>query len=307
MLTSLIWVATFFCVSLLTYGLIQYFRHRRMLMERVMQPEKKATPLLRPKDEANSLKKRFMDWLSSLGSFALKDQAGVSQWRAALIQAGFRHPNAPAIYFGLRALAAFTLPLAYMAWPILQGKTRPINLFVAILMAGAGYFLPNYLLEVRTRKRQDRIDKTLPDVLDLMIVSMEAGLSLQATLNRVAEEIRLVSRDLYSELQITNAEMRTGLPREVALKNLGERTGVQSVKSLVALMVQSEKMGSSISQALRTHADFIRVQRGQRAEEIAAKLPVKILFPLMVCILPALFIVIIGPAALQICRNFINS
>jgi tight adherence protein C len=121
----------------------------------------------------------------------------------------------------------------------------------------------------------------------------------------VAEEIKPLSKDLHQELQLTNAELRTGIPRESALKNLGERTGVQNIKSLVAMMIQSEKMGASNAQAFRTHASFLRVQRGQKAEEKAAKLPVKILFPLMVFIFPAIFIVVLGPAVLQITRSIL--
>jgi tight adherence protein C len=139
-----------------------------------------------------------------------------------------------------------------------------------------------------------------------MIVSMEAGLALQATLVRVAEEVRSISKELYKELQFTNAELRTGSSRDTALKNLAERTGVPSIKSLVSLILQSEKMGTSIAEALRTHADFIRVQRAQKAEEIAAKMPVKILFPMMLCIMPVLFIIIIGPGAIRISRTLLK-
>jgi len=160
-----------------------------------------------------------------------------------------------------------------------------------------------FLLKFITSRRKDRIDKALPDVLDLLIVCMEAGLSLQATLNRVSDEVKGISTDLYRELQLTNAEMRTGISRELAFKNLGERTGVQNVKALVGLMIQSDRMGASIVQALRTHASFLRVQRSQKAEEKAAKLPVKILFPLLMFIFPAIFVVVLGPAAIQMSRS----
>jgi tight adherence protein C len=160
-----------------------------------------------------------------------------------------------------------------------------------------------YLLRFITSRRQDRIDKALPDVLDLLIVCMESGLSLQATLNRVSDEVKGISMDLYKELQLTNAELKTGISREVALKNLGERTGVQNVKALVGLMIQSDRMGASIVQALRTHAAYLRVQRSQRAEEQAGKLPVKILFPLLLFIFPAIFVVVLGPAAVQMTKS----
>ncbi|MGO8761456.1 MAG: type II secretion system F family protein, partial [Desulfobaccales bacterium] len=119
----------------------------------------------------------------------------------------------------------------------------------------------------------------------------------------VAEEVKSISVDLYRELQLTNAELRTGISREAALKNLGERTGVQNVRALVGLMIQSDRMGASIVQALRTHASFLRVQRAQRAEEHAAKLPVKILFPLLLFIFPAIFVVVLGPAIIQITKS----
>ena len=128
-------------------------------------------------------------------------------------------------------------------------------------------------------------------------------MSLQATINRVSDEVKSISTDLYRELQLTNAELRTGLSREVALRNLGERTGVQNVKALVGLMIQSDRMGASIVQALRTHASFLRVQRSQQAEERAAKLPVKILLPLLLFIFPAIFVVVMGPAAIQMSRT----
>ena len=128
-------------------------------------------------------------------------------------------------------------------------------------------------------------------------------MSLQATINRVSDEVKSISLDLYKELQLTNAELRTGVNREVALKNLGERTGVQNVKALVGLMIQSDRMGASIVQSLRNHASFLRIQRSQRAEEKAAKLPVKILFPLLLFIFPAIFVVVLGPAVIQISRS----
>ena len=298
---------TFISFALLTYGLATYNYQRRTIRERYRSTDGKAFPHLRGRTAAAfSFKKRFLDWLSNLGKLTLKDKAPRTELKTTLYQAGFHHPNAPAIYFGLRTLCAFLLPLPFMFLNIWRGQTAALSLMLGCLLAGGGYFLPNYILRVSLRRRQDRLDRSLPDVLDLMIVSMEAGLALQATLVRVADEVRDISKDLYKELQFTNAELRTGSSRETALKNLAERTGVQSVKSLVSLMLQSGKMGTSIADALRTHADFIRVQRTQKAEEIAAKMPVKILFPMMLCIMPALFIVILGPGALRISRNLLK-
>jgi tight adherence protein C len=296
----------FICFSTLTYGLASYSYNRRVMKERFLGTEVQAVSLIHG-EAPPSLKKRLLDWLSSLGKLTMKEKAeGNPELRSTLYQAGFRHPNASAMYFGLRMLCAFLLPLPFMFLNIWQGKAASATLMMAFMLVATGYFLPSYFLKVALRKRQDRMDRALPDVLDLMIVSMEAGLALQASLLRVAEEVRGISKELHKELQITNAELRAGIARDAALKNLAERNGVQSLKSLVALMVQSEKMGTSIAEALRTHADFIRVQRSQRAEEVAAKLPVKILFPMMICIMPALFIVILGPGAIQISRSLLK-
>ncbi len=255
------------------------------------------------------MKDQVLGIISSFGNMALgkeKEKQVVSDLRLTLIQAGFRYTNAVALFYGIKAISTMLLPIGYLVYVMWTSKMTTLNLGIALGMGALGYYLPNYILRRTLRQRQERIDRALPDVLDLMIVSLEAGLSLQSSLNHVAEEVRRISKDLNRELQITNAELRAGIPRDIALKNLGERTGVQSVKSLIALMIQSEKMGASIAQSLRTHADFVRVQRGQRAEELAAKMPIKIIFPTLFCIFPSIFIVILGPAAIQIYHSLIQ-
>ena len=155
-------------------------------------------------------------------------------------------------------------------------------------------------LRKRSAGVKSRIDATLPDVMDLFIVCMEAGLSLNASVHRVANEIKEVSKDFYDELQITAAELRTGIPWDEAFEGLGKRTGVQSLRSMAALMIQSNKMGTSLGQSFRTQSEFSREQRYLRSEEKAAKLPVKMIFPLVMLILPAMFIVTVGPAIIHI-------
>jgi tight adherence protein C len=295
--------AIFLTIALLTYGLLTYFSARRVVKERIKGATPSAAPLFQLDRRENSLKRQFLDWVSSFGKWGVRDREEASKVRSTLIQAGFRHSKGPAIYFGLRVLGAFFLPMAFLMACIINGKVSQVTLILAFSLSGCGFYLPHYLLKVITRRRQDRIDKALPDVLDLLIVCMEAGLALTGTISRVADEIRAISKELYGELQLTNAELRAGILRETALKNLGERTGVQNVKSLAALMIQSDKLGASIVQSLRTHASFLRVQRGLKAEEMAAKLPVKILFPMVFFIFPAVFIVVLGPAAIQITKS----
>jgi tight adherence protein C len=299
----IIMMACFSAVGLMIYGLFTYTSTRREMQERFAKSKAGLAPLVRRDSKGSNLKEQVLDIISSFGKMTLgkdKEKPKISDLRLTLIQAGFRYTNAVAVFYGIKAISTIVLPLFYLAYVMGASKVSTINLSIAMAAAALGYYLPNYLLKRALNKRQDRIDRALPDVLDLMIVSMEAGLSLQSTLNHVADEVLRISKDFHRELRITNAELRTGIPRDNALKNLGERTGVQSVKSLIALMIQSEKMGASIAQSLRTHADFVRVQRAQRAEELAAKMPIKIIFPTLLCIFPAIFIVILGPAAIQI-------
>ncbi len=304
-MTGLVWIiiiATFATVAFLMYGVLSYYGSRRIVRDRFKKVTTNTMPLIY-REDGNSFKKRFLEWVSSLGKFAMDEKVDSSKIRSDLTSAGFRHPKGAAIYFGIRILLAVVLPLIYLLANVMDGRLTTGNLSTCFFLAAGGFYITPYLLTLIVRRRQDRIDRALPDVLDLLIVCMEAGLSLQATLNRVSDEVKSMCVELYKELQITNAELRTGIHREIALKNLGERTGVQNVKALVGLMIQSDRMGASIVQSLRTHAAFLRIQRSQKAEEKAAKMPVKILFPMLLFIFPAIFIVVLGPAAIQISKS----
>jgi len=288
----LIWAACFVTGTFFVYGVLDWFK----------KTTAKAMPLYQ-RESSGNLMKRLLGWVSSCGKFATKDKENTYKLRLSLIQAGFRHPKGTAIYFGFQALGAFFLPMPYLLFNAMHGTMTSGNLMICFLLAGSGFYLPQFCLKFITGRRKERIDKGLPDVLDLLIVCMEAGLSLQATINRVADEVRPISIDLHNELTLLNAELRTGISRETALKNMGERTGVQNVNSLVGMMVQSDKMGTSISQALRVHSAFLRTSRAQKAESQAAKLPVKIMFPMLMFIFPAVFIVVLGPAVINMMQN----
>lgn len=303
-MTGLEWLictGTFLAGTCLVYGFLHHLGGRRLVKSRFRKAPEGAMPLYQ--DGNYTWLRLFLDWVSSFGRFAATDKEGATKLRFALLQAGFRHPKGPAIFYGLQALGAFCLPMPYLLINVMHGTMTSGNLAVTLLLGGIGFYLPKYTLKFLTKRRQDRIDKGLPDVLDLLIVLLEAGLSLQSTLNRVSDEVRSISQELYQELHLTNVELRTGITRETALKNMADRTGVQSVKSLVGMMIQSEKMGTSLSQALRVHSNFLRVQRAQKAEAIAAKMPVKIMFPMLLFIFPAIFIVVLGPAAINMLHS----
>jgi tight adherence protein C len=295
-------VATFGAVVLLIYGLFTYISSRHKLQERFVKSKTGIAPLVQGGKKYSSIKGKVLEVISSFGKMTLRqeEKSKISDLRLILIQAGFRYANSVAVFYGIKIIGTIVFPLCFFGYVMFTSKVSALNPFIALGAAALGYYFPNVMLKRAVSRRRDRIDKALPDVLDLIIVTMEAGLSLQSTLNHVVDEVHRICKDLYQELRITNAELRTGIPRDRALKNLGERTGVESINSLISLMIQSDKMGASIAQSLRTHADFIRVQRAQRAEELAAKMPVKIIFPTLFCMLPAIFVVVLGPAVIQI-------
>jgi tight adherence protein C len=302
----LMWGATFITGTFFVYGVLYYVNNRRLLKQRFNKtPAAAAMPLY--KQSGEGFVKRILEWVGSFGKYASTEKQDSSKLRTTLIQAGFRHPKNTAIFYGLQALGAFFLPVPYLMLNAVKGTMASGNLMMCLMLAGGGFYLPILLLRFLLQRRQDRIDKALPDVLDLLIVCMEAGLSLQSTINRVADEVRPISEEMYLELTLTNAELRTGITRELALRNLADRTGVQNVSALTGMMIQSDRMGTSLSQALRVHSSFLRIQRAQKAEEVAAKMPVKIMFPMLMFIFPAVFIVVLGPAIVHMMRaNFLG-
>jgi len=220
--------------------------------------------------------------------------------RLLLSQAGYRSSAAEAVYWWFR----IGTPLLFAGAAIFGGKALGIPdrtlFFLTIVFAGAGLSLPGAFLKSRARKRQEAITDALPDALDLLTVCVEAGLGINSAFVRIAEEFRLGSPALSEEFDIVNREMVAGKPRQEALRALSDRTGVEDVKSLVAMLVQTEKLGTSLSQSLRVHSDSLRTRRRQRAEEAAAKTTIKLVFPLVFLMFPALFIVILGPGVIQI-------
>jgi tight adherence protein C len=223
-----------------------------------------------------------------------------------LIQAGYRHPKAPAVYLGIRVVTALAISFPLLLYFVIRGQLTPLTLVIAFAVSIIGFYLPTLVLGMKIRRRQERLDRALPDILDLFVISMDAGLSLNSALNRVAEEIRGVFDDFFEEFQIAATEMRTGINWDEAFENLAKRTGVQSIRSMVSLMVQAGKLGGSIGDALRHHAEFTRTQRILRAEEKAAKLPVKMVIPIIFFIFPAIIIVMVGPGLIHIFDKFLG-
>ncbi|MDX6613196.1 MAG: tight adherence protein [Blastocatellia bacterium] len=226
--------------------------------------------------------------------------AEVRKLQKQLMTAGFRGPDAPAIYRALQlaSMAGFPGAVAFgcavMAYPLSSALLWILLAFVL------GFILPRYVLGKMIRGRQLRVRWGLADALDLMVISIEAGLGLNAAMMRVSEELKEVHPDISEEFELANLEIRVGREREEALHNLAERTGVDDLRSLVAMLIQADRFGTSIARAVRAFSDSLRVKRRQRAEQAAQKAAVKLLLPLACFLFPTLFIAILGPAALTL-------
>ncbi len=246
------------------------------------------------RDDEKSFDQFVVKTLKRVGDAAPKSTGEMGKLQQRLVAAGFRRRDAIAIFLGIRIGFALLL-FALVATPIL---VRP-NLPFALAACGLGYLLPGMVLARLAKHRQHRIQLGLPDALDLLVVSVEAGLGLDQAIQRVADELAFAHPDLADELRLINLELRAGKARADALRNLAERTGVEDVSSLVAMLVQTDKFGTSVAQSLRVHSDTLHTKRRQRAEEAAAKTGVKMVFPLVFCIFPAIWIVTIGPAVIK--------
>jgi tight adherence protein C len=229
-----------------------------------------------------------------------------SALRTRFMNAGWRNPAAPTLYFASKTMLALTLPaLAGIVLALVPAAPAGTKvLFLLLLAASFGYYLPNVVLARIVQRRRREIFESIPDALDLLTVCVEAGLSLERALVKVAAEIHIKSVTLAQELQLVLMEMRAGFSKEKSLRNFALRIGLDDVDSLVAMLIQSERFGTSIGDALRVYSDTLRNKRRVIAEEAAAKIGLKLLFPLIFCIFPTLLMVLLGPAIIQLTRTF---
>jgi len=221
-----------------------------------------------------------------------------------LLHAGYRSASALRVYVLSRmffALGAAAIPLILFLRQAVKPQFAVLLLAIFTL---AGYTLPKIWVRVLARRRQHRLQLSLPDALDLLVVCVEAGMGLNQALVRVSEELRGTHPEMADEFRLVNLEIRAGRTRPEALRNMGERTGVDDVISLASMIIQTDKFGTSIAKSLRVHSDSLRTERRQRAEEAAAKTTIKLIFPLLFCIFPSLFVIILGPAALHLWKVF---
>ena len=245
-------------------------------------------------------KQKVQQMLGDVGRLVPTSTKRLPHTQRLMARAGFRRPESVMAMQGVKVL----LPVALVALVYFTGLYHQSPIFVLAVAAIGGYLLPEFWLTARVRSRQQRLRLSLPDCLDLLVVCVEAGLALDQSFMRVTQELRIVHRELCEELDLVNAEIRIGRTRLEALRELGDRTGVDDIKSLVAMLIQTDRFGTSVAQSLRVHSDELRTKRRQRAEEMAAKATVKMIPPLVFFVFPALFVVILGPAVISLYRHF---
>lgn len=311
--TIVISTAAFLAMFLLSIGILQYFRQtskRREIVDKIRTSGETGSLLYSvqstEKDQTNTLGKRLAGLLRAIGHrIAPANSTDYSKMRAKFLRAGLRREHIPAMFWGAKILLAVALPLLFLffRFTVLKVVNAPITLALEVLAAIIGYYLPDFLLRLKSDHRKEKLQKALPDALDLMVVCVEAGMGMDAAINRVAKEIQRTHPELSEEFSLLNLELRAGKTRQEALRNLSMRIDLESINSLVTLLIQTDKFGTSVATALRVFSDGFRTQRFQKAEEIAAKMPVKLLIPLILFIFPSLFVVILGPAAIKIYQN----
>jgi tight adherence protein C len=250
--------------------------------------------------EKSAIKDRFEQALDPLSKALPLSPTDTDRTRGWLIQAGYRESRHMTIYQGVRVLGAV---IGLVSVLLISGLKSPPLL---VGMTGLGFFIPRFFLKRMINERQSRIRLGMPDALDLTVICVEAGLALDQAMMRVGEDLRHAHPDLSDEFYLMNLELRAGKPRAEALRNLYNRTGVDDIKSLVTTLVQTDRFGTSVAQALRVHSDSLRTERRQRAEEQAAKTTIKMVPPLVVFVLPSIIIVTLGPAIIQLYRTLVS-
>jgi tight adherence protein C len=248
----------------------------------------------------NSISKSLMQDLVKLSM--PKEKWETSPLRIHFWRAGYPNQDSVFIYYSLKTLLFISLLVISFLYIFRSGYSLLMILFLSFLCSAIGYYLPNLWIRHRIKERKEQIFNTFPDALDLIRICVSSGLGLDAAIARVGKELNITSRALSEEFHQLNLELRAGATREVALKNLGTRTGVEDIQSLVLMLIQSIRFGTSVAESLRVHADGLRSKRQLKAQETAAKIPAKLSIPMILCIFPALFVVILGPSILRIMK-----
>ena len=270
--------------------------------------EELRNPMLRAKEKEDKQKQTVLEKAAPALSRALqpKSELEQSKLKVSLANAGFNSPHAVELYLAIKFASLIGGVILGSGYGLASWGVTQKGLAAAIVGAGLGFYMPEIIMYILRKSRQEKIFLSLPDALDLLVVCVEAGLGLDAGMRRVSEELEDTAPELCSELALCNFQMQMGRPRREVLHDLGVRSGVDDLKALAAILIQADRFGSSIAQALRVQSDTMRVKRSQLAEERAQKTAVKLIFPLVLFIFPGIFVVLVGPAAISMINNLLK-
>ncbi|GIW82443.1 MAG: secretion protein [Gemmatales bacterium] len=304
-------ILVFFAVVAGIWGLLSFISQRNARIQERLARHSRPQSLVEIEDpKAVKKTERFQGLTEMAKSISEpmmpKSEGEQSELKIKLANAGFRSESAAAVYSGLRLLFLVVFFLIALGVVIPMEGTMLTKVQWLVGITGVGFYLPTLGLWYLRSKRQQEIFLSLPDVLDLMVVCVEAGLGLDAAMRKVCDEMKDVHKVLCDELQLANFQLQMGRPKREVLHDLGVRTGVDDVRSLAAILIQADRFGSSVAQALRVQSESMRTRRRQIAEEKAAKTAVQMLFPLILFIFPGIFVVLVGPAAVQIAREMLK-
>ncbi len=303
MIPEMVLFAIFVTLFILLSGYLILQRFRPAPAKRLFAQTEEVSPEEKVRRELISIK--LAQRLKNLLGFS-KDPLKAKELKQKLVRAGHYGERAMTMFVLGKVLGPILLPV--VAVPLLWNvKVSPsLKPFLFYLAIAGGFYLPNFILNRQIEARQKMLTEGLPDALDLLVVCVEAGLGLNAAMKRVADDFKVSNPAISQEFTIANLEILAGLEREQALRNLAERTGVEDLATLCAILIQAERFGTSIATALRVQSDTLRTNRRQRLEEKAAQTPVKLIFPLLLFIFPALMVVILGPAIIQVMENYLK-
>ncbi|MGQ0635796.1 MAG: type II secretion system F family protein [Planctomycetaceae bacterium] len=298
--------AVFGGFALAAWALMNYLTARSSRADERL--EELRNPLARAKEREDAKQQSMLEKAAPALSKALapKSEFEQSKLKVSLANAGFNSPHAVELYLALKFASLIGGLILGSGYGLASWGVTQKGIFAAIVGGGLGFYLPEIVLYILKKSRQEKIFLSLPDSLDLLVVCVEAGLGLDAGLRRVSEELSDTAPELCGEFALCNFQLQMGRPRREVLHDLGVRSGVDDLKALAAILIQADRFGSSIAQALRVQSDTMRVKRSQLAEERAQKTAVKLIFPLVLFIFPGIFVVLVGPAAISMINNLLK-
>jgi len=308
-LSYLIPVLVFGATLLLVLGVawyMSYVKSHRDLLKKIEEEGQAKSAAREDLSLGERIKQLYLGMTKGLGGLAKpKEEERISRAKRLFLQAGLsRFKNVVPVYYGTKVLFLILLPAVFAIFKLsLFRSMLPMHfLLIILILALIGFYIPDLWLKIKIANRKDKIIQGFPDALDLLVVCSEAGMGLDAAMNRVGEEMKIRNAPLSEEMKLLSLELRAGKPRRDALRSLAVRTDSEDIQSFTTLLIQTDKFGTSLAQALSVQSDSMRTKRTQRIEEVAAKLPVKLVFPTILFIFPALFLVLMGPALIQAWR-----